>query len=212
MPLFSNGPAVFYPRPPRQSIRPVRRVCGEPWGRAEGSPWPKKTEDTETVITMGYHGCCGVINWLYQVCYIMSKLPLCPGISMSLLWISLGNFYNYLGFPKMECFDPTDITRSLGPTFSSRPIFFAGSSCPVTSQRHEHWNREPSSDDWKYMEIHKMARKKLMIVSIKIGGGSEFCAWVSKKASSMGQRSIRFCTRLNTQVWMHKTDCLKPQV
>ena len=142
----------------------------------------------------------GLSNWLYQVCYIMSKLPLCPGISMSLLWISLGNFYNYLGFPKMECFDPTDITRSLGPTFSSRPIFFAGSSCPVTSQRHEHWNREPSSDDWKYMEIHKMARKKLMIVSIKIGGGSEFCAWVSKKASSMGQRSIRFCTRLNTQV------------
>lgn len=146
---------------------------------------------------MGYHGCCGVINWLYQVKNHVKNPVMSRYIHVI---VSLGNFYNYLGFPKMECFDPTDITRSLGPTFSSRPIFFAGSSCPVTSQRHEHWNREPSSDDWKYMEIHKMARKKLMIVSIKIGGGSEFCAWVSKKASSMGQRSIRFCTRLNTQV------------
>ena len=108
MPLFFNGPAIL-----GISTGPEAATSIHP----PGTPWPNKTEDTETVITMGYHGCCGVINWLYQVKNHVKNPVMSRYIHVI---VSLGNFYNYLGFPKMECFDPTDITRPLGPSFSCR--------------------------------------------------------------------------------------------
>ena len=117
MPLFSTGPAVFHIR--GRHVNPSARYATS-LRRDHHDPF-ENGGDRNGDNTMGYHGCCGVINWLYQVMlYHVKNHVKYPGISMSLLWISLGNFYNYLGFPKMECFDPTDITRPLGPSFSCR--------------------------------------------------------------------------------------------
>ena len=117
MPLFSNGPAGIISEA-ATSIHPpgtpcLRRDHHDPRKRRI----PKRLSPWVIMVVVG-------LSIGYIRSKIMSKIPLCPGISMSLLWISLGNFYNYLGFPKMECFGPTDITRPLGPTFSPRPILF----------------------------------------------------------------------------------------